>query len=430
MSWDAKEISLDDQSRFETLNGLWAGKTPPFVTAGVIRNTNFTESGRVDYSDVAWLQVEQKQLAKRQLTPGDIIIERSGGGPKQPVGRVVYFAREDGPFSFSNFTSAIRVRDTEAFDPRFVFYRLLELYQSGRTEDIQRRTTGIRNLDFTAYKERARFPEIPLPEQQKIAGVLDVVQQTTEQQERLLATTAELKRALLHRLFTQGVHGEPQKETEIGLVPKSWDVRPLDEYLSEAQYGLSEKGALSGPYALLRMTNQQRGRISPEKLQFVELSGQQFEKFRVEKHDILFNRTNSHELVGRTAIFDLDGYFVFASYLIRLRTKAGHLRPHFLNHYFNWDETQIRLKSIAARAVSQSNISATRLRGFLVPVPKPNEQDEIISQIDCLEAKTELHSKKGELLEDLFRTLLHDLMTGRIRVRDLDLSQVEAAAAE
>jgi type I restriction enzyme S subunit len=227
LSWDTEQFSLDDQSRFETLNGLWSGKKPPFVTAGVIRNTNFTESGRVDYSDVAWLQVEQKQLAKRQLKPGDIIVERSGGGPKQPVGRVVYFDREDVPFSFSNFTSAIRVRDCEAFDSKFVFYGLLELYQSGRTEDIQRHTTGIRNLDFTAYKKRAAFPQIPLPEQRKIAGVLGVVQRAIEQQERLLQLTAELKKTLLHQLFIQGLRGEPQKQTEIGPVPESWELVPL-----------------------------------------------------------------------------------------------------------------------------------------------------------------------------------------------------------
>jgi type I restriction enzyme S subunit len=170
MCWEAKRISLEDETRFETLNGLWAGKKPPFITAGVIRNTNFTKSGRVDFSDVAWLEVEQKQLTQRQLRPGDIILERSGGGPKQPVGRVVYFAREDGPFSFSNFTSAIRVRDAEAFDSEFVFYGLLELYQSGRTEDIQRRTTGIRNLDFSAYKERAAFPLIPMRSSGRLRG--------------------------------------------------------------------------------------------------------------------------------------------------------------------------------------------------------------------------------------------------------------------
>jgi type I restriction enzyme S subunit len=227
MSWDAKTVTLDDEDHFETLNGLWTGKKPPFVSAGVIRNTNFTESGRIDYSDVAWLQVEQKQLAKRQLKSGDIIVERSGGGPKQPVGRVVFFTREDSPFSFSNFTSAIRVRGTQTFDAKFVFYGLLELYQGGRTEDIQRRTTGIRNLDFTAYKERAAFPQIPLDEQRKIAGVLGLVQRALEQQERLTALTTELKKALLHQLFTQGLHGEPQKQTEIGPVPQSWEVVTL-----------------------------------------------------------------------------------------------------------------------------------------------------------------------------------------------------------
>ena len=224
MGWDAEQICLDDERRFETLNGLWTGKKPPLVTAGVIRNTNFTESGCVDYSDVAWLQVENKQLAKRQLKPGDIIVERSGGGPKQPVGRVVYFDSEDGPFSFSNFTSAIRVCDREVFDPKFVFYCLLELYQSGRTEDIQRRTTGIRNLDFAAYKERAAFPQIPIPEQCKIAAVLGMAQRAIEQQERMFQLTTELKKTLLHQLFTHGLRGEPQKQTDFGPVPASWEV--------------------------------------------------------------------------------------------------------------------------------------------------------------------------------------------------------------
>src|SRR5207244_2719571 len=120
-------------------------------------------------------------------------------------------------------------------------------------------------------------------------------------------------------------------------------------------------------------------------LQYVELTADQFQKFRVERRDILFNRTNSLDLVGRTAIFDLEGDFVFASYLIRLRTDGKRLRPFFLNHYFNWEETQVRLKSIATRAVSQSNISATRLRGFWVPVPKVDQQDEIVGHIDCLD---------------------------------------------
>src|SRR5882724_7847363 len=97
-----KRINLLDDSIFAAGGGLWTGKKGPFVSAAVIRNTNFTGSGRVDYSDVAVLQVEEKQLSSRRLSPGDIIIERSGGGPSQPVGRVVFFERDDGVFSHSN----------------------------------------------------------------------------------------------------------------------------------------------------------------------------------------------------------------------------------------------------------------------------------------------------------------------------------------
>ncbi|MDP3028639.1 MAG: restriction endonuclease subunit S [Deltaproteobacteria bacterium] len=199
----------------------------------------------------------------------------------------------------------------------------------------------------------------------------------------------------------------------------------MGEYLTEAQYGISAKGSESGQYAVLRMTNQRQGRISSDNLQYVELTADQFQKFRVERRDILFNRTNSLELVGRTAIFDLEGDFVFASYLIRLRTDAERLRPFFLNHYFNWEETQVRLKSIATRAVSQSNISATRLRNFLVPVPKPGEQEEIVEKLDCLDQKFSVHARKHATLTALFRALLHQLMTAQLRVHNFDLPELE-----
>jgi type I restriction enzyme S subunit len=114
--------------------------------------------------------------------------------------------------------------------------------------------------------------------------------------------------------------------------------------------------------------------------------------------------------------------------LIRLRTDSEQLRAHFLNHYFNWGETQLRLKSIATRAVSQSNISATRLRSFIIPVPDLDEQDEIVSKLDWLDRKLILHRQKKLLLEELFHTLLHQLMTAKIRVNNLDLAVLEGAS--
>lgn len=260
----------------------------------------------------------------------------------------------------------------------------------------------------------------PLLEQKKIAHILSTVQRAIEAQERIIQTTTELKKALMHKLFTEGLRNEPQKQTEIGPVPESWEVVELGELLTIAQYGMSVKGNPEGNYAILRMTNQVDGQIVGRKLQFVEISHGEFEKFRVKRGDILFNRTNSLDLVGRTAIFNIEGEFVFASYLIRLRTDEKKLNPFFLNCYFNTDEIQARLKSIATRAVSQSNISATRLKGFPVPKPSLEEQDEIVAHAMALDRKLAVHLSKLNQLQDLFRTLLHELMTAKTRVHELE----------
>ena len=134
------------------MNGLWKGAKSPFVEVGVIRNTNFTKEGTLDYSNIAYLEVEAKKFEMRCLQFGDVILEKSGGGPKQPVGRVALFDKEEGDFSFSNFTSAIRVIDSKTLDFRFVHKFLYWLYQSGVTEGMQSHSTGIRNLDGNAYK--------------------------------------------------------------------------------------------------------------------------------------------------------------------------------------------------------------------------------------------------------------------------------------
>lgn len=167
-SWDC--VPLRDLCEFH--NGLWTGKNGPFETATVIRNTNFTPDGRIDLSDVAILQVEARHLAKRRLRKGDIIIEKSGGGPKQPVGRVVLFELDAGSYSFSNFTSVIRVKNPKTLDPNYLHRVLYWWYVSGLTEPLQRRSTGIRNLDFDAYKN-LDVPVPPLDEQKRIVAKLD-----------------------------------------------------------------------------------------------------------------------------------------------------------------------------------------------------------------------------------------------------------------
>jgi type I restriction enzyme S subunit len=314
--------------------------------------------------------------------------------------------------------------DRTRADPGFLYYFLITDHFNARMAGVERGASypAVRDSDVTT----SWLPFPPLPEQKKIARILSTVQRAIEAQERIIQTSTELKKALMHKLFTEGLRNEPQKQTEIGLVPESWEVVELGQLLEIAQYGMSVKGNTEGNHPILRMTNQVEGRIVERNLQFAEISDVEFKKFRVERGDILFNRTNSLDLVGRTAIFDIEGEFVFASYLIRLRTDEKKLNPFLLNCYFNTDEIQARLKSIATRAVSQSNISATRLKGFLVPVPSLEEQGEIVTHANALDRKLGVHRDKLEQLQDLFRTLLHQLMTAKTRIHEIEFEKVEA----
>ena len=134
-----------------TINGLWKGKKPPFVNVGVIRNANFTKDCKLDYTNIAYLDVEVKQYEKRKLQCGDIIVEKSGGSDNQPVGRTILFERKDGKYSFSNFTSVLRIYDGYPALPEFLNMFLQSIYQTGITKRMQTQTTGIHNLIFDQF---------------------------------------------------------------------------------------------------------------------------------------------------------------------------------------------------------------------------------------------------------------------------------------
>jgi type I restriction enzyme S subunit len=207
------------------------------------------------------------------------------------------------------------------------------------------------------------------------------------------------------------------------MVPEHWEVVRLGETIINTQYGLSLRGSTNGKYPILRMNNLIEGSINTSDLQYVNLELEQLERFRLNKGDILFNRTNSFELVGKTSLFALEGDFVFASYLIRIITNKMRLTPWFLNYYFNWDETQRRLKLLASRGVSQSNISATKLKGFVIPLPPLPEQHQIAHILTTVDNKIEAEQQRKSALQTLFQTMLHLLMTGRVRVKDLEVNE-------
>ena len=204
----------------ETINGLWVGKKPPFKTVAVIRNTNFTKDCRLDLTNVAYLDVEEKQFSKRKLYPGDIIIEKSGGSDKQPVGRPILFDIPDGDYSFSNFTSVLRVKDRSIVLPDYLQIAIYGKYLQGVTRKMQSKTTGIHNLDFNSFRNL----EIPIPsisEQERIVYELNKAKVILLKKGQQLDILDKLELSVFYDSF-----GNPVSN------PLEWDSAPMSDVTS------------------------------------------------------------------------------------------------------------------------------------------------------------------------------------------------------
>ena len=158
----------------ENINGLWKGKKEPFVNVGVIRNANFTKDFKLDYSNIEYIDVEQRTFAKRHLENGDLIVEKSGGSDNNPVGRTILYEGKSGVFSFSNFTMALRTRNSDIVLSKFLYYYILAKYQKGDMRLMQTQTTGLRNLILDKFLSMPiHLP--PLSEQKRIIDRIETI---------------------------------------------------------------------------------------------------------------------------------------------------------------------------------------------------------------------------------------------------------------
>ena len=181
-------------------NGVWG---PEDLQGGtlVLRSTNFNNDGTIDFSNVALRKIKPRYLKEKKLQRGDILLERSGGGENQPVGRVVYYDTNE-IYYFGNFLT--RLRPTRGVYSKFLFNILFSFHQQGITNYLQKQTTGIRNLRFKEYLQ-LEIPLPPLPEQKKIVAYLDNLREKVEKlkkfQEEQLKDLEGLKKSILDKAF-------------------------------------------------------------------------------------------------------------------------------------------------------------------------------------------------------------------------------------
>jgi type I restriction enzyme S subunit len=288
-------------------------------------------------------------------------------------------------------------------------------------------STGRQRLSKEVLASRV-IPFPPLPEQRKIAYILSTVQKAIEQQEAIIQTTTELKKALMQKLFTEGLRCEPQKETEIGWVPESWSVVKLGKLMSQQpKNGMYKPLTFYGDGVLiLRIEDfSNEGDIVVTASNKLKATKDEIANYSLRQGDIVVNRVNSLSHLGKTAfVGELTETLLFESNMMRFRTDAAQALPEFVFRFLNSAICKVQIIGSAKRAVAQSSINQGNLKDLLIPIPDISIQQEIVHVIDTLVTKIELHRSRKLLLKDLFKSLLHQLMTAQIRVHNIDFDHM------
>ncbi len=399
-NWPIKK--LGEVAEFQ--NGLWKGKRPPFIKVSVLRNTNFRNGGILDFDNIAEIDVEAKQFLERSLKKGDLILERSGGGPTQPVGRVVYFSKE-GEFSFSNFTTRIRVKDETQLDSIYLWRFLHYFYGVGKTEQMQKQTTGIRNLNFSEYKEI----EIPVPgieEQKRIVKKLKKILANIEEAGRLRQETIEQTKYLWESAIKQVY----QKE--------DWDIKPLSQ-IAAINPKKSEVASLdnSTPVTFIPMSavDDTSGTVTQPLVKNLGEVKNGYTYFG--ENDVLFAKITPCMENGKIAIAkNLENNIGFGSTEFHvIRSNAG-TPPEWLHAYLRQKSFRKEAQSHMTGTAGQQRVPKNYLENVEIPVPPKEEQKKIVEHLDSLSEKVQTLQKLQEdqlqELERLKQSVLHQAFVG------------------
>lgn len=216
------------------------------------------------------------------------------------------------------------------------------------------------------------------------------------------------------------------KKTKVGWIPEEWEFVHFGAIVKKSQYGLSIPTSDDGEVPIIGMAQLQDGRIVYHNTSFINITYEEFEKFRIRKNDLIFNRTNSLDLVGKSAIAVKDLNLVFASYLVRFSLSDSLVFPDFVGHFFYFSESITKLKSLATPGVSQYNINPTVLqKKFFIPLPPLPEQKKIAEILSAWDRAIEKVGKLIETKQRFKKGLMQQLLTGRIRFPEFGGSKIK-----
>ncbi len=407
-------------------NGTWGDEPDGMHDMICVRVADFDRVRlRVRLEDQTLRSIEPRAAQARQLGRGDLLLEKSGGGEKQPVGAVVMYDHGE-PAVCSNFVARLSIADGN--DPRFLTYLHAALYAARVNTRSIKQSTGIQNLDSTSYlNERVGLPE--RQEQVMIATFLDhetsKVDELVEKKERLMELLQEKRTALITHAVTRGLDPTfPMKESGIewiGEIPAHWEVGPVyaryEVALGKMLDAKKVTGEHLGPY--IRNVDVQWDTVNTDDLPEMDFSPSERERYGLRGGDLLVCEGGE---VGRTALWTIDtGKYFYQKAIHRVRPRSRDEEPRYF-FYLMYALAKRGVFVAGGNPNTIDHLTAVQLRHYRIPFAPIVEQRAIAGFLDCETAGIDaLVARMREAIGCLreFRTaLISAAVTGKIDVRE------------
>jgi len=345
-----------------------------------------------------------RKLSNLTLMPsGSIIIST-----RAPVGYIGIIECEA---TFNQGCKGLLQKNTGEINPEFYAYYL-----------ISKRSVLENSSGGSTFKELSKnilenflVPLPPLPEQQKIAEILSTVDQAIEKVDEAIKKTQRLKKGLMQELLTKGIGHKEFKNSEIGRIPKEWEIIRLGD-IGSLQYGYTASALKENTgIKFFRITDiNDSGKINWDKVPYCKSDEANYRKYELEKGNILFARIGA--TTGKTALIDRDVKAVFASYLIRFIPLEKELTIRFLYYYTKSYNYWLQV-SKNKEGQLKKGLNAKILANLKLPLPSLPEQQKIAEILSTVDSRLEILRKRKGKLERIKKGLMNDLLTGRKRVK-------------
>ena len=354
----------------KALSGEWGTDDESGDGIPVLRTTNFTNEGVVNYNDVVTRTITKKNIDEKFLRKGDIIIEKSGGSDKFPVGRVIYFDGEENTYLFNNFTGLLRVKNQDVWYPRYVFYSLFANYKRGGTRAYENKTTGLHNLKIDDYVSRYEVAKINKQEQVSICEKLDKIYAIIKSRELELQLLDDLIKARFVEMF--GTLHDNENGFEVVTIE---DVCSLikDGTHQTPQYTENKEEG----FKFLSSKDVMSQKIDWTDIKYIpaELHEKLYATIKPRRNDILMSKNGVN--YGVAAVNDTDEIFDIYVSLALLRPKEE-IDPVFLRCVINNPETKRQFDS-SIKGIGVPNLHLGEIRKTKIFLPPIELQKEFVS---------------------------------------------------